>query len=124
MDKKKNIEFIDSKIEREEISGFSVKSILDGSLLTIRSFVKQIPFILFGVLLTLGYIANRYHAEKVVRRIDYLKKDLKNLRAEEITTASELMNLNRPTNVQTLVQERELGLKFPVKPPIKIKKRQ
>lgn len=122
MEEKKNIEFIDSKIEREEISGFSFRNILDGSLLTIRSFVKQIPFILFLVLLALVYIANRYHAEKVIRRIDFLSKEIKDLRAEEITTASELMNLNRPTHVQVLIDQKQLGLKFPDTPPKKIRK--
>lgn len=119
---KKNIEFVDSKIEKEELSGFSWRNILDGSWLTGSSFGKQIPFILFGVLLTLIYIANRYHAEKVIRRIDFLKKEIENLRAEEITTASELMNLNRPSNVQKLVEERDLDLEFPTTPPKKIKK--
>lgn len=124
MKKKDNIEFIDSKVEQDELASFSFKNIIDGRLLTIKSFVRQIPFILFGVLLALIYIANRYHAEKVIRQIDALKSDVKDLRAEEITTASELMNLNRPSNVQTLIEEKELGLKFPDEPPLKIIKKQ
>ena len=123
MDKKQNIEFVDSKIEREEITGFSLKSIIDGSLLTIRSVVKQLPFILFLVLLTLLYIANRYQAEKIVRQIDALKTEVKDLRAEEITTASELMNLNRPSNVKKLVDEKKLGLVQSKEPPFKIVKK-
>jgi hypothetical protein len=117
---KKNMESADPKMEKEEPSGFSWRNILDGSWLAGSSFGKQIPFILFGVLLTLIYIANRYHAEKVIRRIDFLKKEIENLRAEEITTASELMNLNRPSNIQKLVEDRELDLKFPATPPNKI----
>jgi hypothetical protein len=120
MEKRQNIEFVDSKIEREEITGFSLKSIIDGSLLTVRSVVKQLPFILFLVLLALLYIANRYHAEKTIRQINKLKTEVKDLRAEEITTASELMNLNRPSNVQSLVEEKQLGLKLSDKPPYKI----
>jgi cell division protein FtsB len=123
MEKKHNIEFIDSKIEREEITGFSFKSIIDGSLLTVRSVVKQIPFILFLVLLALIYIANRYQAEKMIRQIDSLKTEVKDLRAEEITTASELMNLNRPSNVQKLIEEKQLGLTISDEPPYKIVKK-
>jgi len=123
MQKRQNIEFVDAKTEREEITGFSLKSIIDGSLLTVRSVVKQLPFILFLVFLTLIYIANRYHAEKMVRQIDSLKTEVKDLRAEEITTASELMNLNRPSNVQNLVTEKQLGLKLTGEPPYKIVKR-
>ena len=120
MKKKENIEFVDAKVEREEITGFSLKSIIDGSLLTVRSVVKQIPFILFLVLLALLYIANRYQAEKVVREIDAIKTEVKDLRAEEITTASELMNLNRPSNVQNLVDQKQLGLTLSTEPPYKI----
>lgn len=120
MQKKENIEFVDARVEREEITGFSLKSIIDGSLLTVRSVVKQIPFILFLVLLALLYIANRYQAEKVVREIDALKTEVKDLRAEEITTASELMNLNRPSNVENLVNQKQLGLTLSTEPPYKI----
>jgi len=123
MERNQNIEFIDSKLEREEIKGFSIKSIIDGSLLTVRSVVEQIPFILFLVLLALIYIANRYNAEKIVRQINSLKTEVKDLRAEEITTASELMNLNRPSNVQNLVEENQLGLKLSNDPPFKIVKK-
>ena len=123
MKKRQNIEFVDAKTEREEITGFSLKSIIDGSMLTVRSVVKQLPFILFLVFLALIYIANRYHAEKMIRQIDSLKTEVKDLRAEEITTASELMNLNRPSNVQNLVTEKQLGLKLTGEPPYKIVKR-
>ena len=123
MSDKKNIEFVDAKIEREEITGFSLKRILDGSLLTIRSFVRQIPFILFGVLLCLVYIANRYHAEKVIRQIHTAKNQIKDLRAEEITAASELMNMNTPSKIEELVKVNQLELKFPEEPPYKIIKK-
>lgn len=121
--KKEKIEFIDAKVEREEIAGFSLKSIIDGSLLTVRSVVKQLPFILFLVMLALLYIANRYHAEKMIRQIDALKTEVKDLRAEEITTATELMNLNRPSNVQNLVDQKQLGLTLASDPPYKIVKK-
>ena len=117
------IEFVDSTIEKEEIKGFSFRGLIDGSLLTMRSFVLQIPFILFLVFLALVYIANRYHAEKVVREIDQIKSEVKDLRAEEITAATELMNLNRPTHVQALVEDRGLGLKMSDDPPYVITKK-
>jgi hypothetical protein len=123
MGKRENIEFVDSKVEREELTGFSFKRIIDGSLLTVKAVVRQIPFILFLVFLALVYIANRYHAEKVIRRIDALKTEVKDYRAEEITTASELMNLNRPSKIQQLVEERDLELHFPEEPPRKIVKK-
>ena len=118
--KKSKIEFVDSKVEREEITGFSFKGFIDGSLLTLSAVVKQIPFILFLVFLAVIYIANRYHAEKVVRQVTSLKRQVKDFRAEEITTASELMNLSKPSSVQAMLKDRDLDLKEPVDPPYKI----
>ena len=121
---KKNIEFIDSKIEKEEIRGFSIKGFVDGSILTLKALSKQIPFILFLVLLAIIYIANRYNAEKITRKYISLKEKVKDLRAEQITTASELMILSRPSQVEKLVEKKDLGLKEPIKPPYVIKSKE
>jgi hypothetical protein len=120
MQKQDKIEFIDSKVEKEEITRFSFKGIIDGSALTVSSLVKQIPFILFLVLLAIIYIANRYHAEKVARQLIVLQDTVRDLRAEQLTTASELMNLSKPSKVQDLINEKGLGLSEPTKPPYKI----
>ena len=123
MDKKEKIEFIDAKSEREEIKGFTLKGIIDGSLLTIRSVIRQIPYILFLVFLAIIYIANRNHAEKVIRQLTSLRTEVKDLRSEQITTASELMNLSRPSNVEALIKERGLKLSESKVPPYKIVKK-
>ena len=120
MTRKNKIEFVDSDIEREEITGFSFKGFIDGSLLTLTAVIRQTPFILFIVFLAVIYIANRYHAEKVVRQVTSLKRQVKDFRAEEITTASELMNLSKPSSVQTMLKDREMELKEPIEPPYKI----
>jgi hypothetical protein len=119
-EKKDKVEFIDSKIEKEEISVFTLKGIIDGSILTLKPFVKQVPFILFLVLLSMIYIGNRYHAERVFRNLTNLKNEVRDLRAEQITTASELMNLSKPSKVQDLIDQKGLGLKEATKPPFKI----
>jgi hypothetical protein len=119
-EKDDKVEFIDSKIEKEEVSAFTLKGIIDGSILTVGPFVKQVPFILFLVLLTVFYIGNRYHAERVFRKLTNLKDEVRDLRAEQITTASELMNLSKPSKVQDLIDQRGLGLKEATKPPFKI----
>lgn len=123
MDKKEKIEFIDSKSEREEITGFTLKGIIDGSLLTIRSVIRQIPYILFLVFLAIIYIANRNHAEKKIRQLTSLRTQVKDMRSEQITTASELMNLSRPSNVEALIDERGLKLTESKVPPFKIVKK-
>jgi hypothetical protein len=118
--RKAKIEFVDSKVEREEIKGFSLKGILDGSLLTGTALARQVPFILFLVFLAIVYIGNRLHAEKLVRKLVVMREEVKNLRAEQITTASELMNQSKPSNLEQIVEQHGLGLKEPDSPPYKI----
>ncbi|MBN2350613.1 MAG: hypothetical protein JXJ22_17380 [Bacteroidales bacterium] len=119
-----NIEFIDRDQEVKEINPFTLKNILSGSLLTIDGLLKQLPFILFLTMLAIFYIANRYHAERLVRKSDSMRTEVINLRAEQITTASELMRISKPSEVEKLVREQQLGLTEAVDPPVKlIKKR-
>lgn len=118
--KKSKVEFVDSSIERDEIKGLSLKGIIDGSLLAGTAIVRQLPFILFLVLLAVIYIGNRFHAEKMVRKTVYARDEVKNLRAEQLTTASELMNHSKPSTVEDMVKQRGLGLEQSTKPPYKI----
>jgi hypothetical protein len=118
--KSSKVEFVDSAIEREEIKGLSLKGIIDGSLLAGTAIVRQLPFILFLVFMAIIYIGNRYHAEKMVRKIVVARENVKNLRAEQLTTASELMNHSKPSTVEDMVEQRGLGLRQLTKPPYKI----
>ncbi|MBN1596740.1 MAG: hypothetical protein JW894_00455 [Bacteroidales bacterium] len=117
MEKKEKIEFVDSGLEKEEIKGFTFRGFIDGSILTLSSVMKQLPFILFLVFLAVVYIANRYHAEKIVRQITKMKDEVKDLRSEQITTASELMNLSKPSNVKLLIEQKGIDLEEPEDPP-------
>lgn len=119
-DKKDNIEFVEEKQERKEQKFGSVKDLLDGSLIANDFIVKQLPYIVFLVILAFVYIANRYHAEKVVRQNVELQKEINELRAEAITTSSELMFISKQSEVAKLVEKRGLGLKESVEPPRKI----
>lgn len=80
--------------------------------------VHAMPFIGFVTLLTIGYIANSYYAERVVRQIGRTKKEIRELNAEYISTSSELMYRSRPSEVAKAVEG--MGLKEPVEPPGKI----
>ncbi len=121
--KRENIEFIDQEQERKEIKSFSLKGILDGSVLAKTAITNQLPFIFFLVLLGLLYIGNRYRAERLVRQMDHIQTEVGNLRAEQITTASELMKISTPSEVAKLIQEKNLGLEEATKPPVKIVKK-
>ena len=119
-DKKDNVEFIEEKQERKESKFGSIKDLLDGSLIANDFIAGQLLYIVFLVILAFVYIANRYNAEKVVRANIELTKEINDLRAEAITTSSELMFISKQSEVAKLVENRGLGLKESVEPPKKI----
>ncbi|HSH51222.1 MAG TPA: FtsL-like putative cell division protein [Bacteroidales bacterium] len=116
----KHVEFIDEKQERKEYKFGSVKDFLDGSLIANDFVVRQLPYIIFLVFLAFIYIGNRYHAEKMVRRNAELQKEINELRAEAITTSSELMFISKQSEVVKLVKKRGIDLQESVEPPQKI----
>ncbi len=100
-----------------------LKNILDGSILTRDAVIGQLPFIGFLTLIAVLYIANRYHAEDVLRQTVKLQAELKELRAESITSASKLMFASKQSEVARLIKEQGLGLEEAVEPPRQLKVR-
>ncbi len=121
------VEFIDEKdgkaAKPEKKKGSSLGELLSGNILSRESVTSQVPYFFFLALLAIIYIANRYRYEKLVRQSQEIQIEVKNLRAESITTAAELMNISKQTQVARMVEEKGLGLKESVVPPKKIKAR-
>lgn len=92
--------------------------LLNGSFLTRENAVHRMPYLLFITLLIIIYIGNNHYAEKTVRETDKITKELKELRAEFITTKFELMFKSRQSEIAKAVIG--VGLKEPVRPPVKI----
>lgn len=123
MEENKDIqEFVDPKVESKEHKKTSLKELIDGSIITRKAITQQLPFILFMSFLAVLYIGNRYHAEKIVRKIDKLQVEVQDLRAESIITASELMFISKQSEVLKLVNHQNINIKESVEPPIMIKK--
>ena len=80
--------------------------------------VKAMPFILFLAVLTIGYIANSYYAERVIRDIERTKNDLKERHAEFISTKSRLMYESKQSEIAG--QLAPYGIKETTQPPQKI----
>jgi hypothetical protein len=120
--KKPNIEF--SK-EKEPNAGSkligSVKEFVEIPKFNRETLVKQLPFILFLAVLGIVYIANQYHAERLVNDVNTLKKTRNEKRAEYISSASDLMQITQQSEVTRLVEEHNLGLKPLTAPPKKIR---
>jgi hypothetical protein len=110
----------DSEKNRNKIR---FKELIDGTILVRDNMIRQLPYIVFLTFLGIIYIGNRFHAERMVRQINKLKIEVVDLRAEQITTTSELMNISRPSEVAALVEGKGLGLKESMEPPKKLKRR-
>jgi len=117
------VEFIEEQPEKpkEKKSAVGLKDFLTGSVLTHETVSRQLPYIFFLAFLAIFYIANRYRYEKLVKKEKDLQIEVRNLRAESITTAAQLMFISKQSEVAKLCEERGLELKESVVPPKKIK---
>jgi hypothetical protein len=96
----------------------SLQSILGGGFLANKRTAENLPFLLFLALLALVYIGNSYYAEKNIRKIEKLQKEVKELRYEHIYTKSKLMYKSRQSEVAESLSEE--GIKESRTPPGKI----
>ncbi|MFB6319778.1 FtsL-like putative cell division protein [Saccharicrinis sp. FJH54] len=108
-----------SQNEEPEFSTSSIKDILDGKK-TREWVVRNLGFIIYITILIFFYIGNRYSCEKTIRNIVEIEKELKELRFESITTASELMSLSRMSEVSKMVKEKGLDLEESREPAKKL----
>lgn len=97
-----------------------VKSFIGGTILTDDRITKQLPFLLFLAFLGLMLITNRNWSERTIRQIEVLQDSLDELRSESITLSAKLMDASRPSEVAKKVEEANIGLEEPVKPPQKL----
>ena len=79
---------------------------------------QMLPFIVFIGFLTMLYIGNRHLAEKSIREINKLSKEVKELSWDFKTIKADLMLKSTQSEVAKKVDT--LGLKEPVTPPMKI----
>jgi hypothetical protein len=95
-----------------------VLSVLDGTILTRDKVVRNLRFLFYVMLIAILYIANSYYAEKKVIEIEKIKKEIKELRSENITTKSRLMFYSRQSEVVKRIGP--YGIKESLIPPRKI----
>jgi cell division protein FtsL len=122
-DDNKTVEFIDAKNEKtanRKANKSNIRDLLDGSLMTRELVVKNFRYLLLLTGFGLVLIANRFHAEKIVRETNDIQQKIKELRSESITVSSELMEMSRQSSVLVLVQKKGLELKELDKPAKKI----
>lgn len=90
-------------------TGSFMKELLSGGLTT-KIILKNLWYVLLITSLAAIYIANRFHAEKITRDITRMQREVRELRAESLSTSAELMFVSRQSEVYKLVNERGLDL--------------
>lgn len=97
---------------------FSIKSVLDGSFFKGERFKRNIPFVGVLFLCAILHIANRNHAESLIRDEINLKREVREYKAESIWIAAKLMGVSKVTEVSYIVEKRKLGIHAPTVPPM------
>ena len=87
--------------------------------LNYQSVVKQVPFFLFLSMLAVLYIYNGHHADKTIRRINKLSKEVKELKYEYIAVKSKVLYQSKQSELIKAVEP--LGLKELVQSPVTLK---
>jgi hypothetical protein len=97
-----------------------MKQYIGGTILTDDRITRQLPFLLFLAFLGIMLITNRNWSERTIRQIEVLQDDLDELRSESITISAKLMDASKPSEVAKKVEDANIGLQEPVKPPQKL----
>ena len=97
-----------------------MKELLSGSIVTEKIILRNLGYLLLLTLLGAVYIGNRFHAEKITRETTRLQRDVKDLRAESLSTSAELMFISRQSEIYRLVKEKGLDLEELKTPPYRL----
>jgi len=101
-------------------TGSFVKELLSGSIFSEKIILKNLGYVSLITLLAATYIGNRFHAEQITREITKLQKEVKELRAESLSTSTELMYISKQSEVFKMVREKGLNLEEMKIPPYKL----
>lgn len=97
-----------------------MKELLSGILVSDKIILRNFWYIIFLTILGAFYIGNRFHAEKITRETTRLASEVKDLRAEALSTSANLMSVSRQSEVYRMVHEKGLGLEELKTPPYRL----
>jgi Tfp pilus assembly protein PilO len=92
--------------------------VLNGNILTKSIVISTVPFMLYLAFLGVLYIGYGYYAEKTVRELDRVDRQLKEIKSEYTTTSTKLEVLRQQSKVATEIEK--MGLVESRVPPKKI----
>ena len=108
----------DSVEEKVEETQHFLRSIFSRNYLSSYLVARNLPFAAFVALLGLLYISNRHLAERTVRTIDHVGREVKELSWDYKSLSAELMKLTTQTEIAKRADT--LGLNERMEPPIKL----
>jgi hypothetical protein len=104
--------------EAAQSTTFTLRKILGGDFLTAEMLRRQIGVILLIVVFVIIYISNRYSCQQKMLEIDKLNVELQDAKYRSLSSASELTERCRESNVlEMLRNNRDSTLKIPTLPP-------
>jgi len=109
---------VEEKPVKKEIPDNFLTQFLINGFVSADTAIKALPFVLFIALLGMIYIGNRHLAEKNIRDIDKLTKEVKQLSYGYKVTKADLAYKSTLTEVAKRVDT--LGIKESLQPPQKI----
>jgi hypothetical protein len=118
IDEEIDLEVIMPEKEKAELPGNFVTTFFNEGMISKEAATAMLPFIIYIALLGMFYIANRHFAEKNIRDIDKLSREVKEQSWDYKTLKSDLMLKSTQTEVAKRVDT--LGLKELIEPPQKI----
>jgi len=101
-------------------TGSFMKELLSGSMVSEKIILRNFGYVSLITVLLAIYIGNRFHAEKITRETAKLLREVKDLRAEALSTSADLMYVSRQSEVFRLVRENGLNLEELKSPPYKL----
>lgn len=100
--------------------GSFMKELMSGIIFSDVIILKNLWYIIFLTILGAFYIGNRFHAEKITRDSARLTREVKDLKAESLSTSASLMYVSKQSEVYRMVREKGLGLEELKIPPYRL----
>jgi len=108
-----------AKRQRDNQIGGLLREVLSGEILAREALVRQVPFLLYGALLTILYLALGYQTERILREKQRTQDKLEEAVAVEKTLRSEFESQLQQSQLERSTAA--LGLEQPTDPPILIR---
>ena len=107
--------------EFTDMTGSSILDVFAGNILTKKNLTKQWILVLLLIFLAFIYIGNRYSCEEKIAEIERLQIKLVDVKFEALTRSSELMEMGKQSQVQKLINSKNINLMESTTSPYRIK---